>query len=131
MARSASNKGISKNKFNGSALSTGRNPGGMVAGLTAGTTYGKGEEIKKQVEITGGLPKVGNLPQIEKQEQIKRPVPQIDTFAKTQVESEPVQAGLPIGPGPGPEAGTSYEINQFIFNSWIESGDDSLLQYII
>ena len=35
MARSSSNKGINKNKTNGSSYSTGRNPGGMVAGLTA------------------------------------------------------------------------------------------------
>jgi len=130
MSRSASNQGLSKNKFNGSALSTGRNPGGMVAGLTAGTTYGKGEEIKKQVAATGGLPKVGDLPSVPKTE-IRRPMPQIDTFAGTQVEAEPVTAGLPFGEGAGPEPGTSYEMNQFIFNSWIESGDDSLLQYLI
>ena len=29
----------------------------MVAGLTAGTTFGEGKEIKEQVEATGGLPK--------------------------------------------------------------------------
>jgi hypothetical protein len=125
MARSPSNKGLSKNNFNGSALSTGRNPGGMVAGLTAGTTYGTGKDIKDQVAITGGLPDVKNL------SSIKRQVPQIDTFGETQVKSEPVSAGLPFGEGAGPEPGTSYEMNQFIFNSWIESGDDSLLQYLI
>ena len=132
MGRSPSNKGLSKNNFNGSALSTGRNPGGMVAGLTAGTTYGTGKDIKKQVAATGGLPKVGNLPTVPTPEQqVRKQMPQIDTFAETQIEAEPVSAGLPFGEGAGPEPGTSYEMNQFIFNSWIESGDDSLLQYLI
>lgn len=130
MSRSPANRGLSPNNFNGSALSTGRNPGGMVAGLTAGTTYGTGKAIKEQVAATGGLPKVGNLPSVPKTE-MRRPMPQIDTFAETQVQAEPVTSGLPFGEGAGPEPGTSYEMNQFIFNSWIESGDDSLLQYLI
>jgi hypothetical protein len=136
MGRSPSNKGLSKNNFNGSALSTGRNPGGMVAGLTAGTTYGTGKDIKEQVAATGGLPKTARestLRQAQQEGMQRRGMkpPAIDVFAGTQIEAEPVSAGLPFGEGAGPEPGTSYEMNQFIFNSWIESGDDSLLQYLI
>ena len=46
---------ISKNNYNGSSLSTGRNfvdnTRGMIPGLTKGETYGTGEEIKRQVEL--------------------------------------------------------------------------------
>ena len=57
---------ISKNNYNGSSLSTGRNfvdnTRGMIPGLTKGETYSTGEEIKRQVEVTGGLPDVKDLP---------------------------------------------------------------------
>ena len=69
--RSSSNQGVSKNKTNGSSYSTGRNPGGMVAGLTAGTTFGEGKKIKEQVAATGGLPKVTDLPQPQAPRQAK------------------------------------------------------------
>ena len=71
---------ISKNNYNGSSLSTGRNfvdnTRGMIPGLTKGETYGTGEEIKKQVEMTGGLPSVKDLPQ-----------PKIDRPTEKQEES--------------------------------------------
>ena len=44
---------ITKNNYNGSSLSTGRNfvdnTRGMIPGLTKGETYGTGEEIKKRL----------------------------------------------------------------------------------
>ena len=99
--RSPSNKGINKNKTNGSSYSTGRNPGGMVAGLTADTTYGEGKEIKDQVAATGGLPQVGNLPPVQTQPQIN--LSQVDAFAGTERPNEPVTSGLSFGAGYSPQ----------------------------
>ncbi len=108
---------------------TGRNPGGMVAGLTAGTTYGEGQDIKEQVAATGGLPDAS----------IAKPTPPIPTRAQSDIEAfgptkfsqEAVTSGMPIGPGPGPTPATKFNFNDFAYESWLESGDDSLLQYII
>jgi len=130
MARSPSNKGLNKNNFNGSSRSIGRNPGGMVAGLTAGTTFGEGKEIKEQVAAKGGLPKVTDLPQPQAPRQS---MPQMDVFAGTQRPSEPVTAGLPFGPGVSPVNNTEAGINEvksFIYESWLATGDDSLLEYL-
>ncbi len=131
MNRSPSNKGLNKNKFNGSSRSIGRNPGGMVAGLTAGTTFGEGKDIQAQVAATGGLPKVTDLPQPQAPRQS---MPQMDVFAGTQRPSEPVTAGLPFGPGVNPQPQQQVlkaeEVRDFIYNSWLETGDDSLLEYI-
>lgn len=51
---------ITKNNYNGSSLSTGRNfvdnTRGMIPGLTKGETYGTGTDIEKQIEEGGPLP---------------------------------------------------------------------------
>ena len=95
MARSSSNKGINKNKTNGSSYSTGRNPGGMVAGLTADTTYGEGQDIKAQVALTGGLPdaSLANRPKV------KKPFKPVDIYAPTNMTEQPLTDGSSMGPG--------------------------------
>ena len=60
-----------------------------------------------------------------------RTKPQIEAFGPTEFNQEPVTSGMPIGPGPGPTTATKYDYNDFVYKSWIESGDDSLLQYLI
>ena len=131
MGRSPSNKGLNKNNFNGSSYSIGRNPGGMVEGLTAGTTFGEGKEIKEQVAATGGLPKTSDLPQPQATRQA---MPQMDVFAETQRPSEPVTSGLDFGPGINPPATNQVlqaeEIRNFVYDSWLETGDDSLLEFL-
>ena len=130
--RSSSNKGTDKRALNVQppARNTQDNTRGIIPGLTKGTTYGKGEEIKKQVAATGGLPKVADLPTPT----TKRPMPQVDVFASTQRESEPVTAGLPFGPGINPQPQQQVlkaeEVRDFVYNSWLETGDDSLLEFI-
>jgi hypothetical protein len=61
-------------------------------------------------------------------------MPQMDIFAETQRPSEPVTAGLPFGPGVNPQPQQQVlkaeEVRDFIYNSWLETGDDSLLEYI-
>ena len=115
MARSPSNKGLSKNKYNGSSRSIGRNPGG----------------IKEQVAATGGLPKTSDLPQPQAPRQA---MPQMDVFAGTQRPSEPVTSGLDFGPGISPPATNQVlqaeEIRNFVYDSWLETGDDSLLEFL-
>ena len=106
---------------------TGRNPGGMVAGLTAGTTYGEGVDIKKQVELTGGLPDAST----SKTRIPTRGQTDIEAFGPTKFEQEAVTSGMSIGPGPGPTTATKFNFNDFAYQSWLESGDDSLLAYII
>ena len=51
--RSSSNKGVTNRNANVmyAPPNTQDTTSGMIPGLTKGTTYGKGEEIKKQVEL--------------------------------------------------------------------------------
>jgi len=127
--RSNSNKGVSPNSTNGSSYSTGRNPGGMVKGLAKGVTYGEGEKLKQQANLFG----MPNAPSSNVQP-TKRPSPNIDVFSETEFVNEPVTSGLPFGPGSnGPEnsqtAGVEM-VKNFIYDSWLATGDDSLLEYL-
>tara|TARA_R100001129_G_scaffold155853_1_gene118916 strand:+ start:274 stop:666 length:393 start_codon:yes stop_codon:yes gene_type:complete len=127
--RSNSNKGVSPNSTNGSSYSTGRNPGGMVKGLAKGVTYGEGEKLKQQANLFG----MPNAPSPNVQN-TKRPSPNIDVFSETEFVNEPVTSGLPFGPGSnGPEnsqtAGVKM-VKEFIYDSWLATGDDSLLEYL-
>ena len=127
--RSNSNKGVSPNSTNGSSYSTGRNPGGMVKGLAKGVTYGEGEKIKQQANLFG----MPNAPSPNVQP-TKRPSPNIDVFSETEFINEPVTAGLPFGAGSnGPmdsqTAGVKM-VKEFVYESWLATGDDSLLEYL-
>ncbi len=122
--RSSSNQGVSKNKTNGSSYSTGRNPGGMVAGLTAGTTYGEGKSLKEQVSAAP----------LSKEAVAQRPapartMPQMDVFAGTQRPSEPVTSGLPFGPGAG-QTEPLENTNDIIYEMYRLTGDSYLLNLI-
>ena len=127
------NKKITKRNANvpPAARNTQDNTRGIIPGLTAGTTYGEGKEIKEQVAATGGLPKVTDLPQPQAP---KQAMPQMDVFASTQRPSEPVTSGLDFGPGISPPATNQVlqaeEIRNFVYDSWLETGDDSLLEFL-
>jgi len=127
--RSNSNKGVSPNSTNGSSISTGRNPGGMVKGLAKGVTYGEGEKLKQQANLFG----MPNAPSPNVQP-TKRPSPNIDVFSETEFSNEPVTSGLPFGAGSnGPmdsqTAGVKM-VKEFVYESWLATGDDSLLEYL-
>ena len=102
MARSSSNKGITNRNANvpPPARNTQDNTRGLIPGLTAGTTYGEGKQLKEQAKVTG-MPKDTTT---QAQPRPSRPMPQMDVFAGTQRPNEPVTAGLPFGPGPGAAA---------------------------
>ena len=129
--RSPSNQGLSKNKTNGSSYSTGRNPGGLVPGMAKGLTYGQGEKLKQQARLTGMPDASLAKPDVQP---TKRPSPNIDVFSETEFVNEPVTSGLPFGPGSnGPidsqTAGVEM-VKNFIYDSWLATGDDSLLEYL-
>ena len=129
--RSPSNQGLSKNKTNGSSYSTGRNPGGLVPGMAKGLTYGQGEKLKQQARLTGMPDASLAKPDVQP---TKRPSPNIDVFSETEFVNEPVTSGLPFGPGSnGPmdsqTAGVKM-VKEFIYESWLATGDDSLLEYL-
>ena len=95
-----------------------------------GVAYGEQKELTEQQQAAP-LPK-DTMPQA--QPRVARPMPQMDIFAETQRPSEPVTAGLPFGPGINPQPQQQVlkteEVRDFIYNSWLETGDDSLLEYI-
>jgi hypothetical protein len=78
------------------------NTRGIIPGLTAGTTYGEGQDIKEQVQATGGLPDA-SLATSTAQPRSSKSMPQMDVFAGTQRPNEPVTSGLPFGAGVGPQ----------------------------
>ena len=132
--RSNSNKGVSPNSTNGSSISTGRNPGGMVKGLAKGVTYGEGEKLKQQANLFG----MPNAPSPNVQP-TKRPSPNIDVFSETEFSNEPVTSGLPFGAGSmGYDESKKFNeglegakmVKEFIYESWLATGDDSLLEYL-
>ena len=114
------------------AINTQDNTRGIIPGLTAATTYGEGQDIKEQVQATGGLPDA-SLATSTAQPRPSKSMPQMDVFAGTQRPNEPVTAGLPFGAGVSPvpqqEAGVE-EVKSFIYESWLATGDDSLLEYL-
>jgi len=98
MGRSPSNKGITNRNANlpPAARNTQNNTIGMIPGLTKGVTYGEGQDIATQVEVTGGLPSVEGLP---KATAPKRQFQPVDVFSQTQIEEQPITDGAPVGPG--------------------------------
>jgi len=117
-----------KNETTGSSYSIGRNPGGAIRGLTQGATYGEGQQIKEQASAFG-MPKTQG---VSTQQVAPKPMPQMDVFAETQRPNEPVTSGLPFGPGASPvsqETGIE-DVKKFIYDSWLATGDDSLLEYL-
>lgn len=95
-----------------------------------GVAYGEQKQLTEQQQAAP-LPK-DTMPQA--QPRAARPMPQIDIFAETQRPSEPVTAGLPFGPGvtPQPEEQIyqAENIRDFIYQTWVQTGDDSLLEYL-
>jgi len=83
------------------AINTQDNTRGIIPGLTSGTTYGEGQDIKEQVQATGGLPQANNLPQQPSQPKLN--LSQVDAFGPTERPNEPVTAGLPFGSGYSPQ----------------------------
>jgi len=103
-----------------------------------GLPYGEQKALIEQQEAAP-LPKTARestLRQAQQEGMQRRGMkpPAIDVFAATDRKSEPVQAGLPFGPGintqPDEAIYQAQNIKDFIYQSWVETGDDSLLEFL-
>ena len=129
--RSSSNKGTDKRALNVPPPARNTQDNTQAVRRIPGMEYGEQKALVEQQQAAP-LPKAG-VPQAQPQP-VRRPIPQMDVFAQTQRPSEPVTAGLPFGPGINPQPQQQVlkaeEVRDFIYNSWLETGDDSLLEYI-
>ena len=131
---------ISKNNYNGSSLSTGRNfvdnTRGMIPGLAKGETYGTGVELEKQIEEGGPLPSDTRLFTAA----ANTPPPALDRPTERQKESIMTGAQT-IQPGnytvsnaqnfPIARPGTEYK-NSDMVSAYVQSGfDDDILNILI
>lgn len=129
MARSPSNKGITNRNANVPPAGRNYQDNTQAVRRIPGVEFGEQKALIEQQQAAP-LPKDGT-PQA--QARPTRPMPQMDVFAGTQRPSEPVTAGLPFGPGVSPVNNTEAGINEvksFIYESWLATGDDSLLEYL-
>ena len=128
--RSSSNKGTDRRALNVPPPARNTQNNTQAVRRIPGMPYGEQQELTQQQQAAP-LPKA-TMPQA--QPRPARPMPQMDIFAETQRPSEPVTAGLPFGPGINPQPQQQVlkaeEVRDFIYNSWLETGDDSLLEYI-
>jgi len=128
--RSSSNKGTDKRALNVPPPARNTQDTTQAVRRIPGMDYGEQKELTEQQQAAP-LPK-DSTPQA--QPVSRTPVPQMDIFAPTQRPSEPVTSGLPFGPGVNPQPQQQVlkaeEVRDFIYNSWLETGDDSLLEYI-
>mgnify|MGYP001163507004 FL=1 len=133
MARSPSNKGITNR--NSAVPPAGRNYQDTTQAVRRipGVAYGEQQDLIQQQQAAP-LPK-DTLPKEQPQVQAaQRQMPNIDVFAPTERPNEPVTSGLPFGPGlntrPEEQIYQAENIKQFVYQSWLETGDDSLLEYL-
>lgn len=142
MGRSPSNKGITNRNANlpPAARNTQNNTIGMIPGLTKGVTYGEGQDIATQVEVTGGLPSVEALPQTQV------PMPKLDLSQTidraTEREQESIMAGATsLKPGnytvadaqnfPIARPGTEYKDSDMV-SAYVQSGfNDDILNILL
>ena len=129
--RSSSNKGTDRRALNVPPPARNTQDNTQAVRRIPGMEYGEQKALVEQQQAAP-LPKA-SVPQAQPQRP-RRPMPQMDVFAQTQRPSEPVTAGLPFGPGINPQPQQQVlkaeEVRDFIYNSWLETGDDSLLEYI-
>lgn len=128
--RSSSNKGTDRRALNVPPPARNTQDNTQAVRRIPGMPYGEQQALTQQQQAAP-LPK-DTTPQA--QPAMRRQIPQMDVFAQTQRPSEPVTSGLPFGPGitpqPQQQVLKAEEVRDFIYNSWLETGDDSLLEYI-
>jgi hypothetical protein len=129
--RSSSNKGTDRRALNVPPPARNTQDNTQAVRRIPGVAFGEQQALTEQQQAAP-LPKA-TTPQAQSVAP-RRPMPQMDIFAETQRPSEPVTAGLPFGPGINPQPQQQVlkaeEVRDFIYNSWLETGDDSLLEYI-
>lgn len=131
--RSSSNKGTDKRALNVPPPARNTQDNTQAVRRIPGMAYGEQQALTQQQQAAP-LPKA-TTPQAQGQSvRPRRSMPQMDIFAATERPSEPVTSGLPFGPGINPQPQQQVlkaeEVRDFVYNSWLETGDDSLLEYI-
>jgi len=126
MARSPSNKGISKRNTNVPPAARNYSDNTQAVRRIPGVDYGEQKELIEQQQAAP-LPK-DTTPQA--QPAMRRPMPNLDVFGGTQRINEPVTAGLDFGPGPGPAIPPEQNVNDLIYQMYAMTGDISLLQLV-
>ena len=131
--RSSSNKGTDRRALNVPPPARNTQDNTQAVRRIPGMGYGEQQALVQQQQAAP-LPKA-TTPQAQGQPvRPRRPMPQMDIFAATERPSEPVTSGLPFGPGLNPQPQQQVlkaeEVRDFVYNSWLETGDDSLLEYI-
>jgi hypothetical protein len=136
--RSSSNKGTDRRTLNVPPPARNTQDNTQAVRRIPGMPYGEQKALTEQQQAYP-LPKTARestLRQAQQEGMQRRGMkpPAIDVFAATQRPSEPVTSGLPFGPGitpqPQQQVLKAEEVRDFIYNSWLETGDDSLLEYI-
>jgi len=127
--RSSSNKGTDRRALNVPPPARNTQDNTQAVRRIPGMPYGEQQALTQQQQAAP-LPK-DTTPQA--QPAMRRPIPQMDVFAQTQRPSEPVTSGLPFGPGVTPMTTSEQgleDVKNFIYESWLATGDDSLLEFL-
>ena len=128
--RSSSNKGTDRRALNVPPPARNTQDNTQAVRRIPGIPYGEQQALTQQQQAAP-LPK-DTTPQ--SQPAMRRPIPQMDVFAQTQRPTEPVTSGLPFGPGVNPQPEEQIyqaeNIRDFIYQTWVQTGDDSLLEYL-
>src|SRR6056300_1110849 len=131
--RSSSNKGTDRRALNVPPPARNTQDNTQAVRRIPGMPYGEQQALIEQQEAAP-LPKTARestLRQAQQEGMQRRGMkpPAIDVFAATDRKSEPVTSGLPFGPGVNPQPQQQVlkaeEVRDFIYNSWLETGDDS------
>ena len=126
MARSPSNKGITNRNAN--VPPAGRNYADNTQAVRRmpGVEYGEQKELTQQQQ-QAPLPKDGTP---KAQDAPRRAMPNVDVFGATQRPTEPVTAGLDIGPGVGPAIPQQQNVSDLLYQMYALTGDTALLQLV-
>tara|TARA_A100001391_G_scaffold150527_3_gene108069 strand:- start:885 stop:1277 length:393 start_codon:yes stop_codon:yes gene_type:complete len=130
MARSPSNKGITNRNANVPPAGRNYQDQSQAVRRIPGVSFGEQQELTEQQKAA---PLAKDSMPNEKPQPRQNRIPQMDIFSATKRPNEPVTSGLPFGPGvspvPSQEQGLQ-DVKNFIYESWLATGDDSLLEFL-
>ena len=126
MARSPSNKGITNRNANVPPAGRNYSDNTQAVRRIPGVEYGEQKELTQQQQ-QAPLPKDGTP---KAQDAPRRAMPNVDVFGATQRPTEPVTAGLDIGPGVGPAIPQQQNVSDLLYQMYALTGDTALLQLV-
>ncbi len=126
MARSPSNKGITNRNANVPPAGRNYTDNTQAVRRIPGVENGEQKELTQQQQ-QAPLPKDGTP---KAQDAPRRAMPNVDVFGATQRPTEPVTAGLDIGPGVGPAIPQQQNVSDLLYQMYALTGDTALLQLV-